>query len=648
MRVKALLCLALLSATGAAAASSGFLLGADYSEWLPPYIAQIATDISGALYILSTCTQTTTYSPYPCVTKLSPDGKTILWQHNLGFTVESLEGSRSPMAVDPNGGVYLIPTSNYGDASILVAKLNADGTGLAWQAPIGGFLTPGPPAVLAVDSQGRAYMAGTHGLNSQVSGVVRLNAAGTAVEYTARIPGIVSSIAVDGSGAALVAGSGFLARLAPDGSPGYYSTTPSSTSVSVAVDGAGNAVVYAGNGTNQAAILRFDSTGAQTLSQTIPGAYANYFPGFAVDAAGNAYISGFSSNMNLVRNSIATCGSALTGLLGVFAPDGALLQATYIPGAAGGAPFIATGPNSTVFVLAVADTAFSPSRTGPFPSGFSSASFLFLWHLSYSPNARTLPLSCVTNAASLGTGPIAPGELVALFGNGLGPPQGVPPQATPESPYPTEAAGVTVTFDGTPAPLLWVQNSQINAVAPWSLTPGRDTEICVSSGNVPASCVAWPVTQLAPAVFTVDGVHAVAMNQDRTINSESNPAPVGSIVAVWANGLGPITPGQADGTLVGLPLPANEILPVQVQSLIPPFEPCHPGAGPVPCPTTPSYVNFQVTYAGPAPFMVAGVSQINFRIAADAPSWSPNNPFTLNLLSSVQSPGFQIYVAGHP
>jgi len=69
----------------------------------------------------------------------------------------------------------------------------------------------------------------------------------------------------------------FLARLAPDGSAGFYSTTPSFSPVSVAVDATGNAVVYACNGTNQAELLRFDSTGAETLSQTIPGAYADHF-----------------------------------------------------------------------------------------------------------------------------------------------------------------------------------------------------------------------------------------------------------------------------------------------------------------------------------------------------------------------------------
>ena len=153
------------------------------------------------------------------------------------------------------------------------------------------------------------------------------------------------------------------------------------------------------------------------------------------------------------------------------------------------------------------------------------------------------------------------------------------------------------------------------------------------------------MAQVAPAVFTVDGVHAAAVNQDGTINSANHPAPVGSIVAVWATGLGPIAPAQADGTLVGLPLPNNVVLPVQVQSPTPLFEPCHPGVGPVPCSTVPAYTSFDVTYVGPAPFQVAGVSQIDFEVVGYAPSWAPNDPITIDLLST-QSPGFQVYVAG--
>jgi hypothetical protein len=50
---KILLWLSLLSGAHAMAAASGFLLGMNYSEWLLPNVTQIATDSSGALYILS-------------------------------------------------------------------------------------------------------------------------------------------------------------------------------------------------------------------------------------------------------------------------------------------------------------------------------------------------------------------------------------------------------------------------------------------------------------------------------------------------------------------------------------------------------------------------------------------------------------------
>jgi hypothetical protein len=68
--------------------------------------------------------------------------------------------------------------------------------------------------------------------------------------------------------------------------------------------------------------------------------------------------------------------------------------------------------------------------------------------------------------------------------------------------------------------------------------------------------------------------------------------------------------------------------------------------GVLPCPTGPTYTNFVVTYSGPAPYKVAGVSQVNFQVVSYAPAWAPDNPIMLNLPNSVQSPGFQIYVAG--
>jgi uncharacterized protein (TIGR03437 family) len=307
----------------------------------------------------------------------------------------------------------------------------------------------------------------------------------------------------------------------------------------------------------------------------------------------------------------------------------------------GGVPLVATGPNSTVFLVASAGAAFAPTQAGPFPAGVPGMSFLL--HLSPNANAQTFPLACLGNGASFdGTGPIAPGEIVTLFGNGLGPQQGIQAQATLQSPFPTQVANVEVTFDGTPAPLLWVQDSQINAVVPWSLTPGENTRVCVSYNAVKTNCLPWPVAKTAPGVFTVDGVYAAALNQDGTINSANHPAPVGSVVSVFATGLGPITPPQADGTLVGLPLPANNVLPVGVQAPTPIFEPCHPGVQS--CFPGPSYISFEVTYAGPAPYLVAGASQINFRIVDYAPAGEQSGAITV-ALPSTQSPGFQVYVA---
>jgi uncharacterized protein (TIGR03437 family) len=185
----------------------------------------------------------------------------------------------------------------------------------------------------------------------------------------------------------------------------------------------------------------------------------------------------------------------------------------------------------------------------------------------------------------------------------LGPQQGVQLQATLANPYPAQAAGTTVTFDGTAAPLLWVQDSQINVVAPWELTPGQNTTVCVTYNSVKTNCLSWPVVDAAPAVLlSSDGVHALALNQDGSINSASNPAAQGSIVSVFATGLGPIAPPQADGTLIGFPLPTN-VLPVTIGFVVgnPPF-----GAT--------IYNPFEVTYAGPAPYLVAGMSQINFNL----------------------------------
>jgi uncharacterized protein (TIGR03437 family) len=608
-------------------AQPGFLLGPDYSEWLYPNAGnmQIATDGSGALYILSALPGAVFR-----VTKLSADGRTILWENDLGF-------QSNQIAVDPSGGVYVLSslstfvTGVPPAPSLFVAKLTADGSGIAWKTQVPNLPPFSPEPVLAVDPQGRAYVAGESDTSNEVGSVVRLKADGSGIDYIAKVAGYPTSIAVDASGGAFVAGSPasygvsntFLARLAPEGSAGYYSTLPAAIyGIVVAVDPLGNAVIYRSTGNEGGVLERFDSTGAVTLSRPGPKSFS---PALAVDVAGNMYVTGSTSSLTPVRNSLATCG---LDLLTVFAPDGSVLQTTYIPGGFNSGALVAIGANSNVFVVDGAQAGFAPTQTSPFPPGNSgSVTTPFVWRLSPNANAQTTPLACLGNAATY-TGSfvaIAPGTMVSLFGNGLGPQQGIQTQATLESPFPTEAGNVEVTFDGKPAPLIWVQDAQINAVAPWSLTPGETTEVCVSYQNMKTNCLTVLVAQYSPGVFTVDGVHAAALNQDGTVNSADHPAPVGSIISVMATGLGAIDPAQGDGTLVGFPLPTNTAQ-VAVQAI----ERVSPIFGPGYTIVTP----FVVTYAGPAPYLVAGTTQINFQVVKYAGTIYAESGY-----------GFQIYVA---
>ena len=610
MRCSIVFWFALFSASGATAALPGSqVLAVDYTEPLPSTVSQIATDGSGAVYILANCEGVTTAFA-DCVIKLSPDGKTVQWQDSVGFGVQI-------MTVDPTGGVAVVAASRIGDLFIYVAKLAPGGAGVAWKTAV----TPVSPGLvaLAADSAGRVFVAGSaSGANSNI---VALNPTGDAFDYMATLPGFVQSIAVDATGSAYVAGllppfAGFLARITADGSIAFSIALPSQTIAIADVQAtpAGTASVYATLGSQSAALWRYDTSGALTSSIPVPSGQ------FALDQAGNAYILGGSQQLFPARNSLSTCayppssgGYGGGSFLAIFAPDGSVLQWTYLPVAATFGSVFIGGASPYVFLGGSAAFGFTPTQSSPIPgSGV-------LVRLSPSASPLTYPLACLGNSADYNIGAISPGDIVTLYGNGLGPEQGIQTTATLQDPYPTQAGGLQVTFDGTPAPLLWVQDSQINVVAPWSLTAGNTTQVCVNYNAVKTNCLAWPVAQTDPGVYMVDATYAAALNQDGSINSADNPAPPGSAVTVFANGLGPITPPQPDGALVGPPAP-TDALPVQVVGFL------EEGMATVPFDLT-------ETNVGQALFMVAGASEVSFRVSADYPG-----PYALVLPGAIFGP----------
>lgn len=594
---RALLILVAATAGFAQTAAPSFLLGMDYNEWGPinpsyglgSRPTQITADSSGNLYILMSCTGGLDgLPPAACMTKLSADGKTILGQTVLGFP--------NSVAVAGDGSIYLVAGAEF---NLVAQRLASDGTTVDWTTTLG----PNQGSQgMAVDATGRMFVA----LGGEV---VRLNAAG-AVDAT--FPGSTCGaqvLAVDPAGSTVVAGSaGCLARLTPAGAwTAITLQQPLSALNAVAVAPNGDAVVFGTSPAGSSFLERVDASGAPVFTLSLPGTAA-----MALDAAGNTYTVGYTGPYtHLVKNTLAPCG---TTWLSVFAPDGSVLQTTYIPGGESGSQFgysyngiIAIGPDSSVYVLDLTDGMMPPTQIGPFPefgaqfdAGGLGPSYAF-FRLSPKANAQTFPLACIGNAASLAQGPIAPGELVELLGSGLGPQQGIQTGATPQTPYPTEAGGVMVTFDGKPAPLLWVQDGQINAIVPWSVA-GPTTRICVTYNTVGTNCLNSAVAEAAPGVFTTDGTHAAALNQDGTLNSAANPAALDSTVTIFATGLGPIDPPLADGMLAEPPLPLDT-LPLEL------LGGCAMSLGGIP-PVCIAYAEYPAVSAGPAQGSVAGLSQL--------------------------------------
>jgi uncharacterized protein (TIGR03437 family) len=166
------------------------------------------------------------------------------------------------------------------------------------------------------------------------------------------------------------------------------------------------------------------------------------------------------------------------------------------------------------------------------------------------PLART-SAGCLVNSATLLSAPIAPGTIMALFGERIGPQTGTS-FTLQDGHVPFDISGTSVTVDGKPAPVLYAQDGQINFIAPWSLrTDGTRVPICVQMLTA-SSCLYAPTALISPGLFMVNSQIA-AINPDGTINSPQNPAS-GSYISVYLTGMGQMEGSAADGALAGYDL----------------------------------------------------------------------------------------------
>ncbi len=246
------------------------------------------------------------------------------------------------------------------------------------------------------------------------------------------------------------------------------------------------------------------------------------------------------------------------------------------------------------------------SITVSMPGGSDSITFM----AAAPPSA--VVVSSISNAASSAPGPIAPGELVAIKGVGLGPAAGVS-FSIDEATGGVDAAlaGTRVFFGTIPAPVLYASASQVNAVVPYEIAGQAQVGVQVSYlGNLSAP-VPQAVAPAAPGVFTADATgsgQAAAVNADGSINSASNPVPAGSIVTVYFTGGGTTNPAGVTGAVNGSGI---RLLSQPVTATV----------GGVPA---------SVSYAGAAPGLVDGVLQLNLQLAKDTPS-GPAQPLVISV-----------------
>ncbi len=208
---------------------------------------------------------------------------------------------------------------------------------------------------------------------------------------------------------------------------------------------------------------------------------------------------------------------------------------------------------------------------------------------SLAPPAQVI---AAQNAASGASGAIAPGEILALSGITVGP---RPAVSSAASPVATSLGGTTVTVNGTPAPVLYTQADQTNVIVPWGAT-GTTASIVVTSGTTTSQTLSVPMAAAAPGLFTSGGA-ALAWNQDGTLNSATNAAPAGSVVVLYATGLGQTDPAGQDGTKYSSLVLAETVAPVTASV---------------------GGKAATVIYAGSAPGQIAGVMQVEVVIPAGA------------------------------
>lgn len=171
-----------------------------------------------------------------------------------------------------------------------------------------------------------------------------------------------------------------------------------------------------------------------------------------------------------------------------------------------------------------------------------------LWMLGpgfIAPPRPELSRTGVVNAFS-GTadGAVAPGELIALHGTGLGPVEGLVLGLDPlTGRLPTSAPGISVSINGIPAPLLYASANQINAQVPYEADGSSEAVIRVTVNGTVSDAVTVAIEPARPGLFSQ------VLRPDGSAVNAASPAMRGEVIVVLATGQGVTVPPSRTGAI---------------------------------------------------------------------------------------------------
>jgi len=471
----------------------------------------LTLDASGAAYITGVGSVVSTSGALPMVVnggwilKLDASGKIV-------FGTGAIGGSK--ISLDRQGFIYVVGASN---GSYVVLPV-----------------TPGAFQTSVIHST--CFGNGIIGFSCSHQYVVKLDPTASKVIYATWISGTlgdnVAAAAVDDAGNVTVAGA-TSSRDYP-ATPGAYQAInfathpPRDTTSRFGPGGPPLELPVTGY------VTKLNSTGAGLIFSTyLGGSSMDSISSIATDSAGRIYLGGIALSPDFPGLSVVpdACRPSYVypvGFVTRLSADGSSLTETQL----------AFGLTQNLGLVALDGQGKATAQMG----GALATLDLF---------ATPSPLVCTTDAADFAPlSRVAPGQLVSLFGEGIGPDR--PLQAQPQDgfiPVSIGFAGVSVTFNGVPAPILYASSGQVNVQVPYEISNMDNVTMKLQFGMTTSTAV-FSVVPSQPSAFVQSVGYAscngeiresllpVAVNADGSLTDCVNRAQRGTFVNVFLNGLG--------------------------------------------------------------------------------------------------------------